>query len=224
MLKSTPCTTSLPPNATRRPLTSQQAGRERSLAVSAFRGSSASRSASPMNVSSSKVITSTAKVDSEIHQASMLSLPWLSSSPSDGVPGGTPRPRKSSDVSARIGRAHAKRQEGDDRRHAVGQDVAPHDAAVAHAQRARRAHVVHLPVAQELGAHVVRQPHPAEQAQQDQQQGHAGREDRAEDDQQVQLGHRAPDLDEALEGQVGLAREEALDGARRRCPAPRRWP
>ena len=32
----------------------------------------------------------------------MLSLPWLSSSPSDGVPGGTPRPRKSSEVSARI--------------------------------------------------------------------------------------------------------------------------
>ena len=53
-------------------------------------------------VSSSKVTTSTPKVDSEIHQASMLFLPCDSSSPSDGVPGGTPRPRKSSDVSARI--------------------------------------------------------------------------------------------------------------------------
>lgn len=55
-----------------------------------------------MKVSSSKVVTSTAKVDSEIHHASMLFLPWLSNSPSDGVPGGTPRPRKSSEVSARI--------------------------------------------------------------------------------------------------------------------------
>ena len=55
-----------------------------------------------MKVSSSKVTTSTAKVDSEIHQASMLFLPWLSSSPRLGVPGGTPRPRKSSEVSARM--------------------------------------------------------------------------------------------------------------------------
>ena len=55
-----------------------------------------------MKVSSNRVTTSTPKVDSEIHHASMLFLPWLSSSPSEGVPGGTPRPRKSSEVSARI--------------------------------------------------------------------------------------------------------------------------
>src|SRR5690606_37028124 len=59
---------------------------QRCVHWSAFRGSSASRSASPMKVSSSSVVTSTAKVDSEIHHASMLFLPWLSSSPSDGVP------------------------------------------------------------------------------------------------------------------------------------------
>ena len=41
----------------------------------ALRGSSASRSASPIKVSSSKVMTSTPKVDSEIHHASMLFLP-----------------------------------------------------------------------------------------------------------------------------------------------------
>src|SRR5665647_3739090 len=73
---------------------------------SAFRGSSASRKASPMKVSSSKVSTSTQKVASEIHQASMLFLPCDSSSPSDGVPGGTPRPRKSSAVSYTHLRAH----------------------------------------------------------------------------------------------------------------------
>ena len=55
-----------------------------------------------MKVSSSKVTTSTAKVDSEIHQASMLFLPCDSSSPSDGVPGGTPSPRKSRLVRARM--------------------------------------------------------------------------------------------------------------------------
>jgi hypothetical protein len=69
---------------------------------SALRGSSASRKASPMKVNSSSVTTSTPKVDSEIHQASMLFLPCDNSSPSDGVPGGTPRPRKSSEVSARM--------------------------------------------------------------------------------------------------------------------------
>ena len=55
-----------------------------------------------MKVSSSSVSTSTPKVEIEIHQASMLFLPWLSSSPRLGVPGGTPRPRKSSEVSAKM--------------------------------------------------------------------------------------------------------------------------
>src|SRR6185369_17326813 len=70
--------------------------------ASALRGSSASRNASPMKVSSNSVMTSTANVEIEIHQASRLALPWLSNSPSDGVPGGTPSPRKSSEVSARM--------------------------------------------------------------------------------------------------------------------------
>ena len=191
----------------------QLADVEQLFHVLAFRGSSASRSASPMNVSSSRVTISTANVESEIHQASRLALPWFSNSPSEGVPGGTPRPEEVQRGQRQDRRAHAKRQEGHHRRHAVGQDVLPHDAAVAHPQRPRGPHVVHLPVAQELGAHVVGQPHPAEQRQQDQQQRDAGREHRREDDQQVQLGHRAPDLDEALEGQVGLAAEVALHGA-----------
>src|SRR5262249_12386823 len=67
---------------------------------SAFRGSRASRKASPMKVSSISVTTSTPKVESEIHHASMFALPWFRSSPSDGVPGGTPSPRKSREVSA----------------------------------------------------------------------------------------------------------------------------
>ncbi|ABA48402.1 hypothetical protein BURPS1710b_2632 [Burkholderia pseudomallei 1710b] len=71
-------------------------------AVSAIRVSSALRSASPMNVSSNSVATSTQNVASEIHHASRFALPCASSSPRLGVGGGTPSPRKSRLVSARI--------------------------------------------------------------------------------------------------------------------------
>ena len=67
-----------------------------------LRVSKASRRASPINVSSSMVTTSTAKVGKMIHQASRLALPWRSKSPSDGVVGGTPMPKKSNDVNARM--------------------------------------------------------------------------------------------------------------------------
>ena len=46
--------------------------------------------------------TRTAKVDNDSHHASILLLPWASSSPRLGVEGGTPRPRKSRLVKARI--------------------------------------------------------------------------------------------------------------------------
>jgi hypothetical protein len=58
-----------------------------------LRVSRASRSASPMKVSSSIVSTSSAKVGKMIHHASRLPLPCLTSSPSDAISGGTPRPR-----------------------------------------------------------------------------------------------------------------------------------
>ncbi len=89
--------------------------------------------------------------------------------------------------------------------------MAPHDLPVAHAQRAGGLYIVELAVAQKFGAHVVGQTHPAKQAQQHQQQRHAGRKDGTEDDEQIQLGHGAPDLDEALERQVGLAPKVTLN-------------
>ena len=55
-----------------------------------------------MKVSSSNVMTSTAKVESDIHQASILVLPCESNSPKEGVPGGTPKPKKSKDVSDKM--------------------------------------------------------------------------------------------------------------------------
>ena len=55
-----------------------------------------------MKVSNIKVTTNTAKVDKEIHHASMLFLPCANSSPKLGVPGGTPKPKKSKEVSDKM--------------------------------------------------------------------------------------------------------------------------
>ena len=90
--------------------------------------------------------------------------------------------------------------------------MTPHDLPGAQAHGARGAHVVHLAVAQKLGTHVVRQTHPTKQAQEHQQQTHAGREHGRENDQQIQLGHGAPNLDEALEHQVNPTAKKALNG------------
>ncbi len=89
----------------------------------------------------------------------------------------------------------------------------PHDARVRQPQRLRGAHIVHLPVAQKLGAHIVGQPHPAEQREQHQQQGQAGREHRRKNDQQIQLRHRSPDLHQPLYRQIDAPAEIALHGA-----------
>ena len=55
-----------------------------------------------MKVKSSSVTTNTAKVEMEIHHASMLFFPCAKSSPKLGVPGGTPKPKKSRLVSAKM--------------------------------------------------------------------------------------------------------------------------
>jgi hypothetical protein len=55
-----------------------------------------------MKVSNNKVPTKTKNVDKEIHQASILVLPWANNSPKLGVPGGTPSPKKSKLVSAKM--------------------------------------------------------------------------------------------------------------------------
>ena len=90
----------------------------------------------------------------------------------------------------------------------------PNDGPVGQAQSAGGAHIVELAVAQKLGAHVVGQAHPAKQAQQNQQQADAGLKHRRKDDEQVELGHGTPNLDEALHGQIDLAHKETLNGAR----------
>ena len=92
--------------------------------------------------------------------------------------------------------------------------MAGDDLPVGHAERAGGTHVVELAIAQKFSTHIVGQAHPAEQAQQHQQQRNAGREHGAEDDEQVQLGHGPPDLNEALKRQIGFATKKTLNGTR----------
>src|SRR5438552_17027357 len=64
-----------------------------------LRGSKASRAASPMKISSDSMIATEKKPVKPSHGACTLALPCASNSPSDGDPGGRPKPRKSSAVS-----------------------------------------------------------------------------------------------------------------------------
>src|SRR5664280_1917258 len=64
-----------------------------------FLGSKASRTASPMKINSDSMTAIEKNPVRPSHGACTLALPWLSSSPSDGEPGGRPKPRKSSAVS-----------------------------------------------------------------------------------------------------------------------------
>src|SRR5256714_546728 len=61
----------------------------------ALRGSNASRTASPMKISSESMMATVKKPVSPSQGACTLALPWESSSPSEGEPGGRPKPRKS---------------------------------------------------------------------------------------------------------------------------------
>src|SRR6204780_79624 len=64
-----------------------------------LRGSKASRTASPMKIKSDSMIATAKNPVKPSHGAWILALPCDSNSPSDGEPGGNPKPRKSSAVS-----------------------------------------------------------------------------------------------------------------------------
>src|SRR5262249_33360175 len=63
-----------------------------------FLGSNASRTASPMKISNESMIAMLKKPVRPSHGACTLAFPCDSNSPSDGEPGGRPKPRKSSAV------------------------------------------------------------------------------------------------------------------------------
>src|SRR5690349_5938352 len=64
-----------------------------------LRGSNASRTASPTKINSDSISATVKKPVSPSQGACTLALPWDRSSPSEGEPGGRPKPRKSSAVS-----------------------------------------------------------------------------------------------------------------------------
>src|SRR3984893_6554350 len=66
--------------------------------LNVLRGSNASRTASPMKISSDSMMATAKKPVKPSHGACTLALPCDSSSPNDGEPGGNPKPRKSSAV------------------------------------------------------------------------------------------------------------------------------
>src|SRR5712672_631494 len=67
--------------------------------LNVLRGSKASRAPSPMKISSDSMIATEKKPVKPSHGACTLALPCDSNSPSEGEPGGRPKPRKSNAVS-----------------------------------------------------------------------------------------------------------------------------
>src|SRR3981189_3580645 len=67
--------------------------------LNVLRGSNASRAASPMKIRSDSMIATAKKPAKPSQGACTLALACDSNSPSDGEPGGNPKPRKSSAVS-----------------------------------------------------------------------------------------------------------------------------
>src|SRR5580692_10439842 len=67
--------------------------------LNVLRGSNASRTASPMKINSDSMMATAKKPVKPSHGACTLALACDSSSPSEGEPGGNPKPRKSSAVS-----------------------------------------------------------------------------------------------------------------------------
>src|SRR6266851_5055250 len=67
--------------------------------LNVLRGSNASRTASPMKIRSDSMIATAKNPVKPSQGACTLALPCDSNSPSDGDPGGNPKPRKSSAVS-----------------------------------------------------------------------------------------------------------------------------
>src|SRR3984957_8446246 len=90
-------------NATERSRTSSRGWLMASMALDPYRndlrGSNASRTASPMKIKSDSMMATAKKPVKPSHGAWTLALPCDSSSPSEGEPGGNPKPRKSSAVS-----------------------------------------------------------------------------------------------------------------------------
>ena len=181
--------------------------------VNVFRGSKASRTASPMKIRSDSIRATVQKPASPSHGACTLALPWDKQLAERRRTGRQAEAEEVERGQRHHRRRHDERQERHRRHHGVGQEVAEDDDRIRHAERARRLDVFEIAAAQELGAHQADQPHPGEQQQDAEQHEEARHQHRRDDEQEIQLRHRRPDFDEALEQKINPAAEIALHGA-----------
>ena len=184
--------------------------------LNVFRGSKASRVASPTKISSDSISEMTTKPEMPSQGALRLRWPCRSSSPSEARAGRQAEAEEIERGQRRDRAVEDEGQEGQRRHHGVGQEMPEHDGAVRHAERARRVDIFEIAGAQELGAHDADEADPGEQQHEAEQDEEARRQDGGDDQQQIEHRDRRPDLDEALEDQVGPAAEIALHGAGRR--------
>ena len=152
-----------------------------------------------MKISSESMMAITKKPVRPSQGACRFALPCASSSPSEGEPGGRPKPRKSSEVSVVIEPLRMKGRKVSVATMAFGSRCLNMIVAFDRPERARGADVFEVAGAQELGAHHADQRHPGEQQQDAEQHEEARRDDRRDDDQEIERRDRGPDLDEALE-------------------------
>ena len=134
-----------------------------SVITNVLRGSKASRTASPMKTSSVSITAQDEEAGEAEPGRLQVALALASSSPSEGEPGGRPKPRKSSEVSVVIEPVRMKGRKVSVATMALGRMWRNMIARLRDAQRAGGADIFEVARAQEFGAHHADQRRPAEQ-------------------------------------------------------------
>ena len=147
------------------------------------------------------------------HGACTLAFPCDSNSPSDGEPGGRPKPRKSSAVRSHHRRRQNERQKSHGRDHGIWQQMPENNDRIRHPESARRLDIFEIAAAQKFRADQTDQRHPGKQKQYPEQDEEPRHKNRRNDQQQIERWDGSPYLDEALEQKIGPTPEVALNGA-----------
>ena len=144
-----------------------------------------------MKISSDSMIATEKKPVKPSHGACTLALPCDSNSPSDGEPGGRPKPRKSSAVSVITDDDTMNGRNVMVATMAFGNRWRNMITRIGDAERARRLDVFEIAPAQKFRAHQADQRHPGEQQQNAEQHEEAGHQHRGQDQQQIERGNRS---------------------------------
>ena len=147
--------------------------------------------------------------------AAKFDFPCNKSSPSEGEPGGKPKPKKSSAVSVVIELLRTKGRNVRVATVAFGRTCLKMIAPLA-SPSARAALTYSKFRARKNSARTtMHERHPGKQQKNAEQHEEARRDDRGNDDQEIEMRERRPYLDEALEDEIGPAAEIALHRAGR---------